>query len=173
MAPEKTPCVFGADARDEGRHCIPETEYGSNGWCFTKSDLSAWGSCGDECPLFGPHKILGEKIDEVGGRIGDLVAKVEGNSADQVEPATQSEVSISSATKLPVAPTEPAAPVGASTAPVSQAAKEATQPAAAAKQAAGQATAAIEQKVQIVQGIMLMQVDAKKTASGHRDAVEL
>jgi len=78
---EGTPCVFGVDSRDEGSHCIHETAYGSNGWCFTSADLSSWGSCGDSCPLFGPNKILGAKIDSVAKQIGNLTDKVGGADA--------------------------------------------------------------------------------------------
>merc|ERR1719163_1767015 len=45
-----TKCVFGADPKDEGSHCIPEKQYGEFGWCYTKLDLSEWGSCAPDCP---------------------------------------------------------------------------------------------------------------------------
>jgi len=68
-----TPCIFGVDARDEGGHCIYSAgQYGSNGWCFTAQDKSAWGSCTGDCPLYGAHKKLGDKIEQV----TDMVAKV-------------------------------------------------------------------------------------------------
>eukprot|EP00747_Dinoflagellata_sp_TGD_P183477 gnl/TRDRNA2_/TRDRNA2_38380_c0_seq1.p1 gnl/TRDRNA2_/TRDRNA2_38380_c0~~gnl/TRDRNA2_/TRDRNA2_38380_c0_seq1.p1 ORF type:complete len:601 (-),score=175.25 gnl/TRDRNA2_/TRDRNA2_38380_c0_seq1:32-1834(-) len=75
-AQEGTPCVFGVDERDEGAHCIPETEYGSNGWCFTANDSSQWGSCGDGCPLFGPVKALGVKLDNVSQALESLAQEV-------------------------------------------------------------------------------------------------
>lgn len=59
-----TACVFGVDQRDEGAHCILDSsEYGSYGWCYTSADKSSFGSCGEGCPLFGPLKVLGEKVD--------------------------------------------------------------------------------------------------------------
>lgn len=62
-----SPCVFGLDARDEGKHCIrDEAEtYGSFGWCYTDRDMETFGACNEACPLFGPDKILAEKLDEV------------------------------------------------------------------------------------------------------------
>lgn len=42
------PCLFGVDARDEGRRCIPHGA-DSRGWCYTSADRSAWGSCGVAC----------------------------------------------------------------------------------------------------------------------------
>jgi len=65
-APEGTPCVFGADTRDEGAHCIFENgDYGTNGFCFTKADRSEWGSCNDKCPLYGQPAALGNKLDSL------------------------------------------------------------------------------------------------------------
>lgn len=49
MSTAGTPCVFGADFRDEGSHCIPEFEYGSRGWCYTRMDQTSWGSCSESC----------------------------------------------------------------------------------------------------------------------------
>jgi len=64
-APAGTPCVFGVDSRDEGWHCIKDAYYGSNGWCYTADDKSAWGSCSEKCPLFGASKVLAAKIDGI------------------------------------------------------------------------------------------------------------
>lgn len=76
-AEEGSPCVFGVDPRDEGSHCIPETDFGSNGWCFTEKDQSAWGSCGTNCPLYGSHAKLASKIDGVANAVGKVILKVD------------------------------------------------------------------------------------------------
>lgn len=61
-----TPCLFGLDARDEGKHCIfDDGYYGSLGWCYTKQSMEAWGACGESCPLWGQQKILGKKLDKI------------------------------------------------------------------------------------------------------------
>lgn len=66
IAPTGTPCLFGVDPRDEGKHCIHEDDdLGSFGWCFTTADQSQWGSCGEKCPLIGHPKLLGERIDDI------------------------------------------------------------------------------------------------------------
>lgn len=59
-----TLCVFGVDARDENGHCINDdpSRYGPLGWCWTKEDQSEWGSCADDCPLYGGAKIVQQKI---------------------------------------------------------------------------------------------------------------
>lgn len=65
-SPEGTECVFGVDDADEGSHCIfDDGQFGSFGWCYTSKDKSSWGSCDESCPLAGPFKILGTKVDEV------------------------------------------------------------------------------------------------------------
>lgn len=72
-SPDGTPCVFAADVRDEGSHCImSEGEYGSNGWCYTSADQSTWGSCNELCPLYGPTAKLGAKIDGVAEVVKDI-----------------------------------------------------------------------------------------------------
>jgi len=79
-SPVGTPCVFGVDgdARDEGSHCIFDNgDFGSNGWCYTNKDRSSWGSCNDLCPLYGPSKQLGKKIDHM-DKMVDKVAKALG-----------------------------------------------------------------------------------------------
>lgn len=68
-SPEGTPCVFGADDRDEGSHCIEEYEYGSNGWCFTAADRSTWGSCNERCPLYGASAKIEKRIDSVSKQV--------------------------------------------------------------------------------------------------------
>jgi len=65
-SPSGTPCVFGVEPRDEGSHCIMDNgDYGSFGWCYTSEDGSSFGSCSESCPLFGPAKILGDKLDDL------------------------------------------------------------------------------------------------------------
>lgn len=76
-APVGSPCLFGVDARDEGRHCIAETEFGSNGWCYTERDMSAWGSCAKECPLSGPPGKLAKKIESVATVLSKLSEKLD------------------------------------------------------------------------------------------------
>jgi len=77
-APEGSACVFGADVADEGSHCIlSEGQYGSNGWCWTEKDMSAWGSCGDGCPLYGPHAAIGKKLDDVTEVLDKVAEKVD------------------------------------------------------------------------------------------------
>jgi len=72
-APGGSPCVFGVDPRDEGRHCIYDNgKYGSDGWCYTDKDRYAWGSCNGNCPLFGLHAQLGEKIDAVNEQVQEV-----------------------------------------------------------------------------------------------------
>jgi len=73
-SPVGTPCVFGVDPRDEGSHCIMEGgNYGSFGWCFTSKSKKSWGSCSESCPLFGPSKVVGAKIDKLGSELGDTL----------------------------------------------------------------------------------------------------
>eukprot|EP00420_Gonyaulax_spinifera_P015130 CAMPEP_0197914370 /NCGR_PEP_ID=MMETSP1439-20131203/78392_1 /TAXON_ID=66791 /ORGANISM="Gonyaulax spinifera, Strain CCMP409" /LENGTH=318 /DNA_ID=CAMNT_0043536279 /DNA_START=62 /DNA_END=1018 /DNA_ORIENTATION=+ len=72
-----TPCVFGVDVRDEGEHCIfDDGEYGSFGWCWTGEDKRSWGSCSENCPLYGPSKVLEGRIDELGRRIEKVTAEL-------------------------------------------------------------------------------------------------
>merc|ERR1719401_1217783 len=60
-APTGSTCVFGVDPRDEGSHCIEDNgQYGSYGWCYTSADAASWGSCSENCPLYGELKIIGE-----------------------------------------------------------------------------------------------------------------
>jgi hypothetical protein len=93
-APVGSPCVFGIDARDEGGHCIYSGgQYGSNGWCFTNKEQSAWGSCNEHCPLYGAHKKLGDKIEAV----TDMVAKVNSHLETQLN-ATVPEASAANET---------------------------------------------------------------------------
>jgi len=84
-----TACVFGVDPRDEGKHCIPEMEFGSMGWCFTKKDKSEWGSCGEACPLYGHHKTVGKQIDGLAARVDAIIGNLSeaAGSGAATEPA--------------------------------------------------------------------------------------
>lgn len=79
-----SPCIFGVDDRDEGSHCIAETDFGSNGWCYTQRDMSAWGSCSEGCPLYGPHAKLAKKIDGMASVLGKLSDTIDKLAAPQV-----------------------------------------------------------------------------------------
>lgn len=76
LAPLGTPCLFGVDPRDEGEHCVHDTEnFGSFGWCYTEKDKSKWGSCSEACPLIGHYQVLGEKLDKLTEMVKELVKK--------------------------------------------------------------------------------------------------
>lgn len=65
-SPAGTACVFGVDPADEGHHCIlSDGKYGSYGWCYTSKDKSSWGSCSENCPLYGLTGLLGRKVNEL------------------------------------------------------------------------------------------------------------
>lgn len=70
-----TPCVFGVDVRDENGHCISDdpSAYGPLGWCWTKGDQTEWGSCSDDCPLYGGAKIIQQKIRGTQGKLRQAV----------------------------------------------------------------------------------------------------
>lgn len=111
-----TPCVFGVDARDEGSHCIfSGGEFGSNGWCFTSKEGSAWGSCNEHCPLYGEHAKLASKIDKVSDMVGSVNTQMEAKLGGDA-PADEA-----SATTPPPADAAPAA--DAKTAPAADANK--------------------------------------------------
>jgi len=83
-SPEATPCVFGVDGddRDEGSHCIFDNgDFGSNGWCYTAKDRSSWGSCNSLCPLYGPVKALGKKIDHMDKMVDKVLDHLNKTSA--------------------------------------------------------------------------------------------
>lgn len=83
-SPEGTPCVFGVDGdpRDEKSHCIFDGgAFGSNGWCYTKTDRSAWGSCNAHCPLYGSTATIGKKIEKVQKVIDTVVKALNGSAA--------------------------------------------------------------------------------------------
>lgn len=108
-AKEGSPCVFGADDRDEGAHCIPEDgKYGSNGWCWTKKDRSEWGSCNGHCPLFGEPKAIADKLDSVAQAVGDLVTKVAAPTVPATTPTAPATASTTPATTPAVPATTPA-----------------------------------------------------------------
>lgn len=92
IAPEGTPCVFGADDRDEGFHCVySDGAYGENGWCFTTKDASVWGSCNSHCPLYGAPAALGSKIDgiaKVMSKISDKVDKLDAKANATAKPTS-------------------------------------------------------------------------------------
>lgn len=80
-APAGTPCKFGLDPRDEGFHCVlDDGKYGSYGWCYTSTDMQSWGSCSEDCPLYGgdraEFKAISTRIDTsdeyISGMIEDL-----------------------------------------------------------------------------------------------------
>lgn len=76
-SPAGTPCIFGVDVRDEGKHCVfGGGEFGSNGWCYTAKDKSSWGSCNERCPLFGPPAALGKAIDKVAKKVEQVADKL-------------------------------------------------------------------------------------------------
>jgi len=77
VAPHGTPCVFGVDAADEGKHCMEENgQYGSFGWCWTTKSRDTWGSCNEHCPPSGPTAQLASNIDDVLGAIKDIAKHV-------------------------------------------------------------------------------------------------
>eukprot|EP00927_Polykrikos_kofoidii_P005187 TRINITY_DN1206_c0_g1_i1.p1 TRINITY_DN1206_c0_g1~~TRINITY_DN1206_c0_g1_i1.p1 ORF type:complete len:237 (+),score=18.67 TRINITY_DN1206_c0_g1_i1:78-713(+) len=79
VSPAGTACVFGADPRDEGSHCIMTDgeNYGSFGWCYTAKDASSWGSCSEVCPLSGQAKILGSRIEDLEAQVTSLQKSLE------------------------------------------------------------------------------------------------
>jgi len=92
-SPVGTPCVFGVDGdvRDEGSHCIFDNgEFGSNGWCYTAKDRSSWGSCNGDCPLYGPSKQLGKKIDHMNKQVDKALEALNKTPGLKEAPATAS-----------------------------------------------------------------------------------
>jgi len=78
-----TPCLFGVDDRDEGKHCIDDGsgQYGSFGWCWTTRARGSWGSCGENCPLYGRTQALARKLDKVEGVLHSIVGHMAGNAS--------------------------------------------------------------------------------------------
>lgn len=97
-AVEGSSCVFGVDAEDEGSHCIfSNGQYGSNGWCWTEKDMSAWGSCSDGCPIYGPPAVLGKKLDgvtEVLDKVSEKVDKLATQGTVKAEEPTAKEEAV-------------------------------------------------------------------------------
>lgn len=81
-APAGTACIFGVDPRDEGEHCIMETEYGTFGWCYTDPSKTVWGSCSESCPLVGHAKILGGKVDRINSKLQEINVLLGGNDTN-------------------------------------------------------------------------------------------
>jgi len=94
VAKAGTPCVVGVDERDEGEHCIFETDYrfGSYGWCWTNEDMNEWGSCSEACPLYGHSGILGKRLDRVEtgmNKLGQLVGANKTGTTEEAKDATK------------------------------------------------------------------------------------
>eukprot|EP00927_Polykrikos_kofoidii_P005189 TRINITY_DN1206_c0_g1_i3.p1 TRINITY_DN1206_c0_g1~~TRINITY_DN1206_c0_g1_i3.p1 ORF type:complete len:218 (+),score=17.99 TRINITY_DN1206_c0_g1_i3:69-722(+) len=91
VSPVGTPCVFGADPRDEGSHCIMTDgeNYGSFGWCYTAKDASSWGSCSEVCPLSGQAKILGSRIEDLEAQVTSLQHSLENTTEAYNETGSQ------------------------------------------------------------------------------------
>lgn len=84
-SPPGTPCVFGVDPRDEGFHCIlDDSTYGSLGWCYTSSGKSRWGSCGEQCPLFGQAAKLEKQLKDLHARLRNITDCGNGGSATPI-----------------------------------------------------------------------------------------
>jgi len=93
VAADGTKCVFGVDLRDENKHCIFEDgKYGVNGWCYTDERTNSWGSCVNTCPLYGPHKILSDKLDKLDAKIDGIDKKItDGNGTAAATPEANDE----------------------------------------------------------------------------------
>lgn len=99
LSPPDTPCVFGVDPRDEGEHCIEEKGdlYGSYGWCYTAEDGSSWGSCNQDCPLYGHMGILGDKVDGLEDSADDIVDLIENGALNETETGDEAEMPLAGA----------------------------------------------------------------------------
>jgi len=101
IAEPGTPCIFGLDDRDAGSHCIDDQgTYGLFGWCFTSVDKRTFGSCDENCPLWGPRKDLNDKIDAVNNRVNKLLKHIVAKSAHNSTEGGQTSSSASSAAKV-------------------------------------------------------------------------
>jgi len=69
-----SPCIFNADPRDEGWHCILDgMSYGSNGWCWTDLQMTTYGACSEDCPLFSQQKVLGDRMKRMEQKLDRLL----------------------------------------------------------------------------------------------------
>mmetsp|Transcript_26898 Transcript_26898/g.52689 ORF Transcript_26898/g.52689 Transcript_26898/m.52689 type:complete len:370 (+) Transcript_26898:95-1204(+) len=76
-APHGTSCVFGIDERDEGKHCILDGgRFGLDGWCYTTTDRTEWGSCSKGCPLQSGADQVGARIDRLTLKVKAALAKL-------------------------------------------------------------------------------------------------
>merc|ERR1711985_198173 len=71
VAKPGTPCVFGVDPLDEGKHCmdVGSQYYGSYGWCWTDKATTTWGICDESCPMVGHLHNLDQKIDTLNATV--------------------------------------------------------------------------------------------------------
>jgi hypothetical protein len=102
VAKAGTPCVFGADERDQGGHCIMDDgKYGTYGWCYTTMDKTAWGSCSEYCPLGGAAGVLERRIDDLDQFVARILAKVrrKKNCSDVEEKPPSAEASSEESSK--------------------------------------------------------------------------
>jgi len=72
-----TSCIFGVVPADEGSHCmLSDGKYGSFGWCYTRSDRTEWGSCGEGCPLVGTADVITKRLDRLTFRVALALKKL-------------------------------------------------------------------------------------------------
>lgn len=75
-------CLVGVDPADEGKHCIHDTSYGSNGWCWTKADKTEWGSCDDGCPLMDGNLKIEKKVEKIAKAVHKLASEAAAGDSD-------------------------------------------------------------------------------------------
>merc|ERR550525_2069246 len=69
-----SPCIFNADPRDEGWHCILDgMSYGTFGWCWTDLQRTTYGACSQDCPLFSQQKVLGDRMKRMEQKLDRLL----------------------------------------------------------------------------------------------------
>lgn len=89
VAPPGTPCTFGVDRRDEGRHCIwDDGKYGEFGWCYTSTTRTAFGACSGTCPLFGLWKVVHEDIIKMASSSEGLDNQLTNSAGGQIDSLT-------------------------------------------------------------------------------------
>lgn len=157
-----TPCVFGADDRDEGKHCIPGIEFGTMGWCWTKKDRSEWGSCSDGCPLYGAHHVISKKIEGVSKKI-DVVASHLTDANKTEAPEQESAAPTQDANK-----TEAPEKAAASSKTNATAAND-TKPAALIASGGRGATSLLQEAAQRGQSTATAQIKAAKASTKHAE----